>query len=692
MRLRELASGLIFYGVLSTDPSVQLSAEKAAQDLSDLGLALPHAKVIRVWPLPSGGDALPATPSHAGTWRPGTIHIRPGNPTWLRHELMHEAMHHHCAGKLPRWALEAAAMTFSGEATSHEPASSSDLEQLRESTMHDGPLSRVDYETLRRLTSVRGWKPASPCEIPSGWRDLADNRGTGISWILRHVVSGRTIAKGGAPDAAEPPGSIMKLALFGAIKTDSPTLKAPNLSNIEESLMRSENLIQNGKIRAENIDWDMLSEFLNTDLRTVPLGARQTVLEDIAGYRTASGRFLISWNLEELSTALRLVILSDPQRFSFLQEQASSSFSTLAGAGSSVKGSMKKLRAGAKTGSVARADGTPLVGHVAYFWPVDRPQYMLVAKAHGIGGSVVARRSAGLLEQLTQILEPLTFVPRIQIMGRLARAQWRVTSPCGIVTWNSNEIMSRCGPLMVETKAPKAKPLRYWSGILETHDDRTVLETDPWTWAEDVVQAEGDGLPAEAKKALFAIALFNSKHGQHRHKDAICDLTHCMVGGGRTVAQQRVFDLQEIKEIAAGLRKLEGTSLLNRQVPWLEFSLGGDQPWSRQLKARAVAEKLRVSDLIEIQRVRGRSGVVSFQIDSISSVQTLSCEVFRSRLKLLSCPDQVRFDASSNTWTFTGQGEGHGRGLDLTLAARMAREGHSAQQILTNSLNQRASK
>jgi hypothetical protein len=681
VRLRELASGLIFYGVLGTDPVVRESAEIATQELADLGLGLSDA-LIRVWPLPAGEQALPATPSHAGTWRPGSIHVRPGNAVWLRHELMHEAMHRHCSGRLPRWALEAAAIAFSGEATTLMPALDVDLDSLRHAASLDRPLGRAEYNTLRWLAANRGWKPSSPCAIPENWIDLSNHDAKDFSWVLRHVVSGRILAKGGDQDRAEPPGSLMKLVLFAAIKAPSDQKLSRQLATLQDSLLRSENFIQTGKMRSEMIDWDLLSDMLQIDFGSWSEKARQGVLEDIAGYRDSSGDFLISRNLNELSELLRHVLLGDPQRFAFLERQVDAEGATLAGSGHALRQVMKRLRAGAKTGTIAATNGSPLTGHVAFFWPVERPQFLFVAKASGVNGASVGRRSSDLLSQLAPVLEPFTFVPRIQVMSRLSKAQWRLESPCGLLPHISHLVTSRCGVLTVQTTAPKSRAMRFWSGTVQEKDDRSVLESDPWTWAEDVVAAEGDNLPTEAKRALHLIALYNAKHGQDRHMDSICDLTHCMVGRGRTVPKHKVFTLNDLQKLSSDLRDLETLARANHAGNWLEFSLGGDQPWSRSVDARFVAAKLGAPDLIEIHRIRGRSGLVSFQIERVNSVETLSCEVLRNRLKLLSCPDQVRFDAKSNTWTFSGLGEGHGRGVDLTLAARLAREGHLAGQIL----------
>ncbi len=677
MRLRELASGLIFYGVLGTDPVVRESAEIATQELADLDLGLSGA-LIRVWPLPSGDQALPATPSHAGTWRPGSIHVRPGNAVWLRHELMHEAMHRHCSAKLPRWALEAAAIAFSGEASIQMPAGAGvDLDSLRDAASLDRPLGRAEYDALRWLVSKRGWKPSSPCAVPENWDDLSTQVSQDFSWVLRHVVSGRVLAKGGDQDRADPPGSLMKLVLFAGIKApegDRDSLgskieSSRQLSSLHESLLRSENFIQKGKLRSEMIDWDLISDMLQTDFGTWIVKARQAVLENIAGYRDSSGSFLISRNLDDLSAILRHALLSDSQRFAFLERQVDAEGATLAGSGQALRQVMKRLRAGAKTGTIADTNGSPLTGHVAFFWPVDKPQFLLVAKASGVSGASVGRRSTDLLSQLAPILEPLTFVPRIQVMSRLSKAQWRLDSPCGLLPSLSQLVTSRCGLLTVETTVPRSRAMRLWSGTLQLQDGRSVLESDPWTWAEDVVEAEGDSLPTEAKRALHLIALYNLKHGRKRHLDSICDLTHCMVGRGRTFPRHKVLTLHELQKISKDLTVLETLARENHAGDWLEFSF-------------SVAERLGAPDLIEIQRIRGRRGVVSFQIERISSVETLSCEVLRSRLKLLSCPEQVRFDAKSNTWIFSGLGEGHGRGLDLTLAARLAREGHSAGQII----------
>jgi peptidoglycan hydrolase-like amidase len=62
--------------------------------------------------------------------------------------------------------------------------------------------------------------------------------------------------------------------------------------------------------------------------------------------------------------------------------------------------------------------------------------------------------------------------------------------------------------------------------------------------------------------------------------------------------------------------------------------------------------------------------------------EIVSCEVFRNRLKLLSCPETIHQDVDKSTWVFSGIGEGHGEGISVAKARAQA--GHSAPAILTD--------
>jgi len=66
--------------------------------------------------------------------------------------------------------------------------------------------------------------------------------------------------------------------------------------------------------------------------------------------------------------------------------------------------------------------------------------------------------------------------------------------------------------------------------------------------------------------------------------------------------------------------------------------------------------------ILDIRRERARTGAIAVHLMYQENEEIVPCEVFRNRLKLLSCPETIHFDESKSAWFFSGIGEGMGRG------------------------------
>jgi hypothetical protein len=193
-----------------------------------------------------------------------------------------------------------------------------------------------------------------------------------------------------------------------------------------------------------------------------------------------------------------------------------------------------------------------------------------------------------------------------------------------------------------------------------------VLRTTRLAYAAGVVDAEDGSLRGEARIALARVADRDGAAGGERHLGRPpCDTTHCQAFRG--TVPPRPEDRAALEHpLPAG--------------PWLPYSRGGDEPWTWERPASAVAAALGPG----ARDLRFEGGRVSFLAAgddaggaSFEERRSLPCELLRGPLKLPSCPsravtlgDRVRFE---------GRGEGHGEGLDVEWARR---SGLGADEIL----------
>lgn len=165
--LYDAGSAILFLGILASNIAIHREANRALSELTQFGYNIPaKSSPVSVTLVNTTGDF---TTKHAGGWRPGVIYIRDGTGEQLvlrlRHELMHEATHRTCSEAFPRWAAEAAAISFSGEIETETIFPTNDkIAYLNKQLLHNTPLDMRSYSTLVALVSNLGWTPL-PCKI-----------------------------------------------------------------------------------------------------------------------------------------------------------------------------------------------------------------------------------------------------------------------------------------------------------------------------------------------------------------------------------------------------------------------------------------------------------------------------------------------------------------------------------------------
>jgi hypothetical protein len=406
------------------------------------------------------------------------------------------------------------------------------------------------------------------------------------------------------------------------------------------------------------------------------------------GEREEAGSFPLEANLPELAQILRASLLYRPDYFSGLSQNGFLEASTLYREPDKDKKILEKLHALSKTGTVADERGNPLMGHLLVAWPAEEPAFLAVFRSFGVNGAGNLRRASKLLEKWAVQHPSRSRKVRVRILTLAPRSSWEVLDDCpafereGAKGWK--ERISICGRFRVVSVARGSRPERLVSGILSSSQDgqTVVLETDPETYADAVLAAEAQELQGEARKALRAAIVWNGTHGPNRHEDSLslCDTTHCMVfQGSLPEAKQERGSHTDPK-----LLKLLDDLAASKKLDWLPFSKGGNQPWVKEVPISRLLALVDEASILDLRRERTRSGEVVIHLMYPDNEEVVSCEVFRNRLKLLSCPETIQHDDSKSTWVFSGIGEGHGEGLSVAKARGLSRAGHPASVILTD--------
>jgi hypothetical protein len=702
-------------GLLPGAESVAAQAwDEQAARLSAEGLALPSAaRPIRI--APASGLAA----REAGLSRPGVIGLRPGMADdaarlTLRHEVAHQLLFEACpAASGDRLFHEVFAVAVSGELASWAAGEEEGgsylplaraLELLGRARDLDAPSSR---RALARLLSE---SPARPgrlppalarlvprCEAGAAWaplrpQDLAADVPSGDALVILSRHSGEVLAAEGAAAAPLPFGSTLKPFLLAGAVRPPPALRPdpsragwrcgealPERVDAATALLRS----CNGWF----MDWAAREPEVvrlggwGPALRALGLSALPADAAEAIGVRPALRIPPLG-----LAHAYRLLAEAHPDLVDVLSRNAREG--TLAG----LPASAALAGVAVKSGTVLDADAQPRLGLLA----AVTPDLVVVMVRAGRTPRTFAAELAGLLArartpareaarvQLLGLLPPEQLEVRCRGRGFAAAAAGPLPTPEGFAPLPP---LARLGPLLCAggpwlVRYPGLAEPRPYAGVLgwepppsapapaegapvptprEARARRgsdLLLRTTRLAYAAGVVEAEEARLRGEARVALARVADRNGAAAGSRHPGRPpCDTTHCQAFRG------------------TGAARPEDRAALERPLPpgpWLPFSRGGDEPWTEERPAGAVAALLGEG----ARELRFEGGRVSFLAPGgdpgapFEERRSLPCEVLRGPLKLPACPHAAA--PHGGRIRFEGRGEGHGEGLDLTAVRRSA--------------------
>ncbi|NJL59485.1 MAG: hypothetical protein HC887_07440, partial [Desulfobacteraceae bacterium] len=332
--LCELGAAILFFGSLVHHPELAAVGRQALQELQSRGYAIPtDADPVRVYPAATSGNF---TGTHAGGWRPGVISLRE-NPQghlsaeiYFRHELMHEASYRTCSGKLPIWAEEAAAISFSGELSAQplkEHPTQQEVEYLKNRIRIRALPDTESYKTLSKLVAIYGWSQ-KPCEVSKEISKLLtireDTAGSDFSYILISLVSGRIFEFQGDIHAKYPPGSLLKIPYAASLRN----MPADDIGR-ELAESNTEKLLS-GKNRFDTDTYHLLiSGIRNAGFDTPDKIGDGQYWRQYLGERRADGDYPLEASLDELAKMLRASLLFKPEYFSGLSQNGVVKGSTL---------------------------------------------------------------------------------------------------------------------------------------------------------------------------------------------------------------------------------------------------------------------------------------------------------------------------------------------------------------------------
>lgn len=684
--LREAGGALLFFGVLAGQPELREVGRTALVELAARGYRVPDAETpMRIFPALTGGDL---GGSHAGGWRPGVAYLRErpqgasGASVYLRHELLHEASYRTCGGKLPRWAEEAAAMSFSGELTGSEAApapGAEEIERLRAAVHADAPLGSGLVATLAHLVAREGW-PEAACAVAPGLRKLLGapfEQAGGFGHILISLPSGRVLDAGGELNARFPPGSLLKIPYAAALReAPAQALGAELAASDTDALLRRKAAFDPARYR-------LLASPAGLGFPALPPVAGNEanaaqVWRSLLGERGPDGRYAVEANLPELAAIMRASLLSRPERFAGLARNGETPNSTLANQAPQDRAALRELRALAKTGTASDERGQPSVGHLLAVWPADAPVYLAVFRQRGMAGAAVLRRAAPLLRRWREERPARYGKVRVRVLSLAPRAQWEILDECPAFEAGDTRV-SLCGRFRLVSSMRGGRSERIVAGVLRepVAGGPVVLETDGETYADAVVDAEARDLRGAARAALRAAVVWNGAHGAHRHGDtrALCDTTHCMVFLGALPGR----DFPPANADPKLLNLLDELAT-RRRLDWLPFAKGGAEPWETRIAAQDIGARTGESQVLEVRRERRKNGAIFIHLLYPGAEDALPCEVFRNAMKLSACPDSV--SPAGDGWIFRGVGAGHGLGLSIERAHALSEAGRQAADIL----------
>ncbi len=195
-----------------------------------------------------------------------------------------------------------------------------------------------------------------------------------------------------------------------------------------------------------------------------------------------------------------------------------------------------------------------------------------------------------------------------------------------------------------------------------------ILETSERSYVARVLASEMSQGRRETLKALAYVVRQNLHSGRHSERP-ICDTTHCQVFSLNENLNHRRLQKYFSAFDAIAAKPIEEARFLN-------FSLGGEEPWVRKRSLTQVAKALETHQTDFELVADAEDEFLRFGNEKVN------CERLRSALKLLSCPEEIKKEGKH--FVFSGRGEGHGLGLDLKKAEAMAASGESYEKILHN--------
>ncbi|MGD0959090.1 MAG: hypothetical protein ABSB19_04710 [Methylomonas sp.] len=683
-----IGAGILLFGVLTGQGALLDAGAQALAELAAQGYRIPTAdEPVKVFPALTEGEF---SARHAAGWRPGSIFLR-AQPqggldaaVYLRHELLHEAAYRSCATPVPIWALEAAAMQFSGELAASPPEAQPDENQLRalkERIQQDAALESNHYRTLQMLVARYGWPPRPCAQSPQLTQILgaALNRNGG-GFVLMSLPSGRILEAGGDRQGRLPPGSLLKIPYAAALTDVNPAALGRELAASDTAALLR---------RRAQLQIDLYHRFL-TPISPPPSFKRQPQSEQdwraYLGERGADGVYPLLASLPELALTLRAALQYKPDYFQGLSENGLMPETTLAGQSAADLQILRTIHALSKTGSASDANGRMLAGHLAVLWPLEHPIYLAVFRQSGVRGAALLPTAAAWLRKWLASYPPAYAVAWVRLLSLTPADSWEARPECPELV-NEHSRYTLCGAYRIVSNAKGSRSERRVDGVLYKNAGAGImLETDMQSYVEAVIDAEAQNLTGGALSALQAVIAWNAAHAGRRHPGGgLCDSTHCMVFMGQAPDKA---EINREKIDARLLGKLEQLAA-KQGLDWLPFAKGGKQSWQRRLSSGELAATLSEPGILEIRRERRKNGERLIHLYYPDSEEVLDCELFRNRLRLPSCPDAILPVAEPDGWRFEGIGAGHGLGLAVEQAQALSSQGRSAWEILLDAYQPR---
>ncbi len=669
--LFDLAAPLIFLGTLQNQPILKSAANEALLDLGKLVYKTESyaTQPTRVFSLE--GDLSKAYASHGGIFQPYTIYIRSrvAPQKFLRHELAHDASFRNCGRKRQAWEEEAFALWFSEpQDIPSAPPRAEDLRVLRHQIERGMPITARARDTLAALVVIHGF-PGKPCATSAvlkktiGLLPPAED----LAFRLVYFASLRPIAVAGDQGRVLPLGSLWKVPFAASLLPQNEQ----EIKRINLGLVTSDPAY----FRGIGFDSERFAALTGVKPRA------DLTREVFVGLRDEHLDYPFEASLTKATEIMRAALLSRPNLYRDLSQHQRIKGSTLANLPSGFWQEVHDLNALIKTGTVSTGGGEPLWGYAMVAFPAQAPEFLAVFRNAGYAGHDVARLALKALSGMSRDILPSKGIVKVHVLTQSPKQGYEVLGdPMLAGEYGLSPVgFSRDGELKLRVYTTSPDPERRYLGFWNLVPGAApVLYTDPESYADGVMASEASDLPFEARKALRAIVVWNGLNAAARLHPAkffggfsgLCDTTHCSVFHGSKTAAGDKTDWSLVRSLARH----------NSAGSWLMFALGGDGPWTVTLGGAKLKQRLGV-DVVSLTRLREKSGAVVIQVHGRRSDQLVTCEDFRAKLKLASCPDSIKL-IDAGMFEMKGHGAGHGKGFNITEAARLARSGMDARGLL----------